>query len=83
MNKELSPLEKHDIAAGMRPAPARKDTPNQNNPTLIAQRKRIREMQYALEDEKLLHGEIEVGEFDSNWSTGSRTRRNQQNNSRY
>ncbi len=82
-SKNLTEQEKHDIAIGMRPTQARKDTPNQTIPELVAKRKRIQEMQYALEDIRLENGEVELGEFDSSWSTNSMARRNQQTNRRY
>lgn len=81
--KNLNPLEKADIAAGMRPAPARKDTPNQNNPVLVARKKRIREKQYELEDKRIESGEYDLHEFESNWATASNARRNQATGGNY
>lgn len=73
-----------DILVGMMPTKKLKETANQNdNPTLIARRKRIREKQYALEDKHLEEDDLEVGEFDSNWSGYTGTRKNCTKGSRY
>lgn len=73
-----------DILIGMMPTQKRKDTSNQNdNPGLIARRKRLREKQYVLEDRHIENDELEVGEFDSNWSCYTGTRKNCQKGSRY
>lgn len=82
-SKNLTEQEKHDIAIGMRPTESRKDTPSKANPEMVSRHKRIQSMQYAIEDRRLEEGDIELGEFDSSWSTNSMARRNKQSNKRY
>lgn len=79
----INDLTDLDIRAGMMTTETRKDRPSQDNPTLIAKRKRIQEKKNKLEDERLEAGDFEIGEFDSNWSTAPKTRRNDIKGRRY
>lgn len=78
-----TPAEIADIMVGMMPAKPNPRSNIHDKPDLIAKKKRIQKMQYALEDRKIENGDFEIGEFDSDWSTGSRTRKNDKNGGRY
>lgn len=76
IHQDKSAAEIADIMVGMMPAKPNPRSNIHDKPDLIAQKKRIRNLQYALEDLKIENGEFEIGEFDTDWSTGSRTRKN-------
>lgn len=83
IHQDKSAAEIADIMVGMMPAKPNPRSNVHDKPDLIEQRNRIREKQYRLEDKQLEEGEIEIGEFDSNWSTGSRARKNSKEGRNY
>lgn len=77
IHQDKSAAEIADIMVGMMPAKPNPRSNIHDKPDLIAKKKRIRQMQYELEDQRIEAGDFEPGEFASDWSKASNARRNQ------